>query len=228
MVGNYFGDFRYRSKARLVQGGVDTTKFSARVAPHLRLREQFGIPGGAPVVACVAQLVRAKGHPTLLQAAAKIDDLHLWLVGKPADEEYAKSLREMVVELGLSSRVRFLENIGDIPALLAETDIFVLPTWARNGHEEGCPVALLEAMAAGKSCVATDVAGSRDLVEHGVSGLLVAPESVGQLVDALRQLLSSSDQRRVMGLEARKRVETAFTLEKESAGMQAVYEELIG
>lgn len=227
MVDRYFNDFRYRSKARLVQGGVDTARFSMDAIPHLRLREQFAIPQNETVVACVAQLVRVKGHATLIRAAARIKHLHVWLVGKAVDVEYTQSLRELVAQLNLSNRVHFCDHVSDIPALLAEADLFVLPTWARDGHEEGCPVALLEAMAAGKCCIATDVAGSRDLIENGRTGVLVHPESVDQLTDAIVKLIASPEMRQQFGHEARRRVEIDFTLQKESSRMQAVYEELI-
>jgi glycosyltransferase involved in cell wall biosynthesis len=112
-------------------------------------------------------------------------------------------------------------------ALLAEADIFALPTWAK-WRMEGCPVALLEAMACGKACVATDIPGSRDLVEPGTSGLLAAPQDPLALAGALRQLAASPTLRRQLGAAARRRVLDHFTIEREVAAHQALYDEILG
>jgi glycosyltransferase involved in cell wall biosynthesis len=93
---------------------------------------------------------------------------------------------------------------------------------------EGCPVALLEAMSCGRACVATDVPGSRDLLEHGQSGLIVPPEDPGALAVALRQFAASPGLRQQMGRAARQRVLDHFTIEKEVAAHEALYAEVLG
>ena len=227
MMDRFFANHWYRFKTNLVPGGVDTNRFSPDVPPRLGLRNRFGIKSSEIVVACVAQLVRVKGHPTLLDAIAQIDGLHLWIAGKTVDEGYAQELDHLAKELGIANRVFFLGQVSDVSALLAETDIFVLPTWSRWEHEEGCPVALLEAMAAGKCCIATDVAGSRDLIEDKVNGILVKPENSKEMAKALRNLTTSPEKILKFGVETRKRIQTEFTLEKEVSSMQAIYEEVL-
>jgi glycosyltransferase involved in cell wall biosynthesis len=227
MMDRFFAHRWYRFKTNLVPGGADTKRFSPDVPPRLGLRNRFGIKSSEIVVVCVAQLVRVKGHPTLLEAIAQVDGVHLWLAGKTVDEAYAQELDHLAKELAIANRVFFLGQVSDVSALLAEVDIFVLPTWSRWEHEEGCPVALLEAMAAGKCCIATDVAGSRDLIEDKVNGILVKPENSKEMAKALRDLTTSPDKIRKLGAEARKRIETEFTLEKEVSSMQALYEEVL-
>jgi glycosyltransferase involved in cell wall biosynthesis len=145
------------------------------------------------------------------------------MAGKPLDQEYTARLENLVQTLGIQDRTHFLGGVQDIPALLSELDIFVLPS-----RMEGCPVALLEAMSSGRACVATDIPGARDLLEHGRSGLLVPPENVDATAEALALLASSVELRRALGMAARERVLQNFTIEQEVAANQAIYEEMLG
>ena len=86
---------------------------------------------------------------------------------------------------------------------------------------------MLEAMACGKACVATDIPGSRDLIEHGKSGWIVPPENVGAMTEALKHLASSECKRRMLGQAARERIETRFTIEREVADHEALYDEIL-
>ncbi|MGH7703609.1 MAG: glycosyltransferase, partial [Gemmatimonadales bacterium] len=92
------------------------------------------------VIGCVAHLVRVKGHPTLLEAVARVPAVRLLIAGKALDEEYAASLERLSRDLGIQDRVVFVGDVADVPAFLSEADIFALPTWEPG---EGCPVALL-------------------------------------------------------------------------------------
>jgi glycosyltransferase involved in cell wall biosynthesis len=190
------------------------------------LREKYGISGDRIVVGCVAHLLPVKGHPTLLEAVSRVPNVHLLIAGKHLDEKYSKALESQVEEMKLKKRVLFLGNIADVPAFLSEINIFVLPTWAK-WRMEGCPVALLEAMACGKACIATDIPGSRDLVEHGKSGWIVPPENFHSLAEALSYLAASDDKRRTLGEAASSRIANHFTIEKEVAAHEALYDELL-
>jgi glycosyltransferase involved in cell wall biosynthesis len=223
---DFFAGPMYRGKTRLIPRGVDVVKFSPSVPPRLRLREQLGIPADATVITSVAQLLAVKGHPVLILAAASVKKTHLLLAGGDEKSEYADSLRGQVKRHGVSDRVHFLGRVDDIPALLAETDIFALATRAQ-GHEEGCPVALLEAMAAGRACIATDVAGSRDLIVNGQSGILVPsgdPLAMGQAIDRFAQ---NAGERRRFGHAALTRVIEKFTIDHEVRAHEALYAEAL-
>lgn len=226
MMRDFFGAGPSRAKARLIPRGVDSARFTPNSPSKLAVRAQRNIPSDSVVVTCVAQLVAVKGHPTLIQAMADLSEIHLIIAGNPLDQEYTASLRQQVVQLNLGERVHFLGGVKEVPALLAESDIFVLPTWAR-WRMEGCPVALIEAMACGKACVATDIPGSRDLVEHGKSGLLVVPEDPRALACALRQLVTSRELRRKLGHAARQRVLDRFTIQREVDAHEDLYEEVL-
>jgi glycosyltransferase involved in cell wall biosynthesis len=227
MMRSFFGNGSFHPKARPIPRGVDSARFVPDAAPKLGLRSQYRIPSDAIVVACVAQLVPVKGHPTLLEALASVPEVHLLIAGTPLEEDYTASLHQQAARLDLSRRVHFLGSVKDVPALLAESEIFALPTWAK-WRMEGCPVALLEAMSCGRACVATDVPGSRDLLENGHSGLIVPPEDPGALAAALTRLVGSPELRQQMGRAARQRVLDHFTIEKEVDAHEALYAEVLG
>lgn len=227
MLRGFFGSNALRSKARPIPRGVDCSRFSPHAPPTLQVRAQRNIPANAVVITCVAQLVPVKGHPTLLQAMADLPEVHLLIAGSPLDSEYSAALRQQAAQLPSPDRIHFLGRVTEVPALLAESDIFALPTWAK-WRMEGCPVALLEAMACGKACVATDIPGSHDLIEAGQNGFLVAPEDPPALAAALQLLAASPTLRQQFGAAARQRVLNHFTIEQEVASHEALYHDILG
>jgi glycosyltransferase involved in cell wall biosynthesis len=225
MLRDFFAPMVFARKARLVPTSVNTQLFHPAIPPRLNLRQQLNLSPGVVMAGIVAHLVPVKGHITLLRALARTPELHLVIVGKPMDREYSASLRDLVQTLGIGDRTHFLGEVKDVPGLLAELDIFVLPTLKRG---EGCPVALLEAMSCGRACIVTDVSGSRDVVQNEKCGLIVRPEDVEALAAALCRLVSSKEMRGALGTLARERVLQNYTVEKEAAALKAIYEEILG
>ena len=220
-----FDRFGLRKKTWLVHHGVETDHYLPGLLPRLNLREQYSIPVSSVIVSIVAHLLPVKGHITLLQAMADVPSAHLLVAGKPLDAAYAGTLHMLVTDLGMNDRIDFMGGISDIPALLTESDIFVLST---VNPGEGCPVALLEAMSSGKACVASDVPGVRDLIIHGESGLLVPPENASALANAIHQLIENPELRTTMGQAARRRVEQNFTVDHEVGKHEALYADILG
>jgi glycosyltransferase involved in cell wall biosynthesis len=227
MLEQFFVTESMQAKTRLIPRGVETGKFLPDIPPRLRLREQYAIPAGAFVIGCVAQLVLVKGHPTLLEAFARLpESSHLLLAGKPLDEVYTAELHAQADSLGIKDRVHFLGDVQDVPALHAELDAFVLPTLGKM-RMEGCPVALLEALSCGVPSIATNIPGSKDIIEHEISGLLVPPEDPSALAISLRRLMEDYALRRQLGENGRKRVLAKYTIEREVADHEALYAELL-
>ena len=225
MMRQFFDTWLLRHKARQVPRGVDTEKFCPTTTGPQPIRTSLSIPPRAVVVGCVAHLVPVKGHTTLLQAAARTPEVTLFIAGKPLDKPYADKLHRMTRELGIESRVFFLGDVEDVSSLLQELDVFVLPSISRG---EGCPVALLEAMAAGLPCVTSDVPGSRDVIEPGRSGLLAAAENVESLSQALTSLASSPSTRQDLGVAARQRIEKDYSIQTEVHRHETLYREVTG
>ena len=223
---NHFFNGVFKKKARLISRGIDLNHFQPGVTKEPCLRKSLGIPEEAILAGCVAHLVPVKGHPTLLQAAAKISGIHVLIAGRPADQEYVNSLKKLAVDLRISGRIHFLGDQTDINSFHAQVDIFVLPTWAK-WRQEGCPVALLEAMACGKACIATDIPGSRDIIENGTNGILIPSENVDALAQAMKEMANSFSLRQRLGEAARKRIEDYFTIDKEVMAHEKLYSELL-
>ncbi len=227
MLREFFASPWWRRKVRRIPRGVDTGRFKPKGSPELTLRRRLSISPETPLVGCVAHLVPVKGHPTLLEATARVPELEILLAGQMSDREHTDALRRQAESLGVADRVHFLGNVEGVAPLLHEIDVFVLPTWNR-WRIEGCPVALLEAMSSGCACVATDVAGSHDLIDTPACGRLIPPEDPAALAEALRALTSSPELRRSLGQAARRRVVEHFSIEREVELHEALYGEVLG
>ncbi len=226
MMREFFSRPLFRRKARHIPIGVDPHRFHPDITPRFHLRETHRLGPDVLKVTCVAHLLPVKGQRVLIQALAQVPGACLFLAGRPSDGEYTGSLEKTTQSLRLSDRVVFLGAVEDIPALLAETDIFVLPS-LNEGRKEGLPVALLEAMACGKPCVATDIPGSRDAIQHGVNGLLVPAGDAAALAKALTNIAVSPHLRKALGAAARATVLERYTIEKEVAALESLYEEVL-
>src|SRR6185436_15015266 len=163
MIRQFFDGAMLRNRSVLLPRGVDAARYQPDVPPRLGLRAKLGVGPGEIVIGCVAQLLPVKGHETLIRAVAAVPRARLWLAGRDLIPEHTAALRREVREANLEGRVEFLGDVRDVPAFLVELDVFALPTWA-EWRMEGSPVALLEAMASGRACIATDIPGSRDIV----------------------------------------------------------------
>ncbi len=227
MPGKFFSRRGLKQKVRVIHHGISIDQFRPGLVPEEVIYDKYLIDRSDCLAGCVAQLVPVKDHPNLLRAASLVPGCSFLLAGSSTDNEYVEHLRVLAAELGISDRIHFCGSVKNIPAFLNAVDIFVLPTMG-SGRMEGCPVALLEAMACGKACIATDIPGSRDLVVHGESGILVPPSNPQALAEAIRQLQVDPDLRARLGRNARKRVEEHFTIEHEVKLHEAMYSELLG
>jgi glycosyltransferase involved in cell wall biosynthesis len=227
MLRQFFSSPLLQGRARLVPPSVDTERFRPGVPPRLGLRERLGVAKSAPVIGCVAHILPVKNQMALVRALPRVAGARLWLAGREADPGYASELRRLVEELGVQDRVALLGEVQDVPALLSEIDVFVLPT-RRAGRMEGCPVALLEAMASGRACVASDIPGSHDVIEDHVNGVLFDPENVQHLADALVELASSESLRGMLGSGAIRTIEARFRVQNEVSSYESLYMEALG
>jgi glycosyltransferase involved in cell wall biosynthesis len=202
-------------KLRVVHCSVD----SGRFAPVDRRGR------GAREVLTVGRAVPVKGQTLLIEAMAELKrrgvDARLTLVG---DGPQMPELRELVERLAVADRVDLTGAVGqdEIGALYARADVFAMPSFA-----EGLPVVLMEAMATGLPVVASRITGVPELVDDGVSGLLVAPGRVDGLVAALERLLgASAEEREAMGRAGRERVVAEFDADTTAAQLLAAFEEM--
>lgn len=158
----------------------------------------------------VARLVAKKGIDVLLRAAAELPEARVTVAGDGPERE---ALEALARELGLAERVKFLGAVASeaVPDLLAAADVFVLPCRPDSaGDKDGIPVVLMEAMAAAVPVVSGDLPAIRELVEDGVSGRLIRPGNVADLVDTLSQLRDEPTRRGMLAAGGQLRVQTEF------------------
>jgi glycosyltransferase involved in cell wall biosynthesis len=196
----------------VVPNGIDVDRFSAEAQP-VRGR-----------VVMVGRLATQKRPDLLVRAFAQvvpgISDAHLVLVGDgPLRDEVAR----LIEELGIEASVSLEGTRPDVPEILRAAACVVLAS-----DYEGAPYALLEAMGAGATVVATNVGGIPDVVESGVSGLLVPAGDEELLAQAIKFVLEDPVRARVIGDEGRRVVRERFTREVMAQTLAAEYARAIG
>jgi glycosyltransferase involved in cell wall biosynthesis len=210
-----------RERVRVIPPGVDSKSFQPGIA-DAELQAQWP-SGDGLVVGHVAQLVPVKNHSHLLRALALCKQpLRLVLAGRFEDEEYVERIKKLVSELQLEERVVFAGEVQDIQRFLRSIDIF-----AFCSHQEGCPVAVLEAMSCGLPCVVTDIAGIRDMHLAEETGLIVPPDDAAAFAAALDRLAESEALRRRLGSAAAERIGETFSVEREVGQYRQLYAELL-
>lgn len=201
-------------KLHVIRCGIDVDVF-ARLRPHAVTAHKL---------LTVARLEPVKGHAVLLQALALLQEkgiaVQAIMVGDGSQRGTLKDLAEI---LGIDGSVEFTGSLGQdvIRQRYEEADVFCLPSF-----DEGVPVVLMEAMAMCLPVVATRVAGVPELVEDGVSGVLIAPGTVEELAGALHRVLQSdSEQRSAMGAAGRTRVSTGFSGHSSAEALRKLFAE---
>lgn len=175
--------------------GSDLSTFDPSLYDADTCRREFGIPLHRPVVCVIGRLDPQKGQDYLIRALAKLSNTSASSAGKAVlvvaggetrDEPgFGKTLRQLTGTLGLTDRVIFLNHTDNVARLLAAVDVFVLPSFG-----ETFGFVLVEAMAMQKPVIATDAGGVPEIIEHGVSGLLVRPMDVDDLAAKIHVLLN--------------------------------------
>jgi glycosyltransferase involved in cell wall biosynthesis len=202
--------------------GFDLAAFSRgpeqRSAAARALRSELGIPADATVVTVIARLVAIKRIDRFLAAARECLDVpgaHFMIVG---DGELDGALRSSAAARALGDRLTWTGFRRDIAGMCCASDIAVLCS-----DNEGTPVSLIEAAAAGLPTVSTRVGGAAAVIRDGETGLLVPRDSGSALAAAIRRLLVDPELRARMGTAGRRHVVEAFSLERLNRDMAALY-----
>jgi glycosyltransferase involved in cell wall biosynthesis len=205
------------TRSQVIPNGIELRASMGEAAP---LASIPAVTPGVPVLCCVGRLDPQKGIDVLLAALHSLRSRawRLWLVG---DGPELENLQGLARQLNLQDQVDFLGFRADVAALLQASAIFVLPS-----RYEAMSLALLEALAAGRPCVVTDVGENAAVIETGVNGLVVPAEDPQRLAAALEQLLADASLRQRMGQAAQR---SAATFEASAMGrqLQTVYAALL-
>ncbi|MDE3059505.1 MAG: glycosyltransferase family 4 protein [Pseudomonadota bacterium] len=205
-----------QDRAVLIRGaGVDLARFHPTPEPE-----------GTPVVTLVARMLWDKGVGEFVEAARMLKasgvQARFLLVGDPDEENPASIRRSQLLDWQEEGTIEWLGRRDDIPAILAMSHIACLPS-----YREGLPKSLLEALAAGRPVVATDVPGCREAVTDGDNGLVVPARDPVALATALKTLIEDKAIRQRFGARGRSRAEAEFGTEHVVAATRRVYDNLL-
>ncbi len=216
-----------RRAVRVVRNGL--------IAPTLtpspgQLRAELRIPDGATLIVMVARLQRWKGVHVFIEAAAQVarlrSDVHFLVVGGALfglEETYGLDLRSRVATLGLDGTVVFTGHRIDVDRFFAAADVIV----HASIEPDPFPTVLLEAMAAGKPVVASDLGGPREIVIEGETGYLVPPDCADRLAESILSLIENPDLRLRMGRAGAARFGAHFGAGRMAGELQAMYLQLV-
>lgn len=207
-----------RTPCSVVPDGFDLKPISAS-----DIRRELDLPETARVVACIGGIQRRKGQLDLIDAMALVKRENpgavLLLCGGAGDTQYVEEITRRIQQSELSSAVRLLGFRDDVASVIAHSSVIAHPSYS-----EGFPLAVLEAMAAGKPVVATYCGGPEDMIEDGVSGVLVNPGNASELAAAICRLLDDEPRAVRMGEAAQRRAER-FTSQAYARGIEQTFTE---
>lgn len=212
-----------QEKVVRIHNAIDVEGFGA--SSDGRLRKSLDLPEQSKLVGTVACLRPQKGYEFLIRAARmvidQIPEVHFVAVGE-MDQVMSQPLFELADRLDLREQFHFLGFRSDIPEILSELDVFVLPSTS-----EGLPLALLEAMAAGRPAVATQCGGPSEVVTNNVTGLLIPPREPDAIAKAVVELLTDQQLAARLARAGQAKVRSEFALSKMLKEHEALYERLL-
>ncbi len=209
-------------KVQCVHSAVDVEKFDRAPEREWFLNE-FDLPPQSRVLAVIAQLIHRKGHRHLFAALPEViqqyPDIQVFLFGKGPKED---ELQQQIEQQSLAEHVRLIGFRNDLHRVLPNLHAVVHPA-----DMEGLGVSLLQAAAAGVPLIGTRAGGIPEIVRDEQNGLLIAPQNVEQLRDAMLQLLSDDAQAQTWGAAGKEIVKAEFSISAMVDGNFRVYQSLM-
>ena len=203
----------------LIYNGVDLERYDHQ-EPCCTLREEYAMEPGSAIVGVVGRLELEKGLPTLLEAwprvRREVPGAYLLIVGEGSRQE---ALRQIARDQGIEQHVIFTGRRDDIPAVTAAFDVAVLPS-----YREAQGLTILEAMALSRPVVASNVGGIPEMIEDGVTGLLVAPHDPDALAAAIVRLLTDHPLADMLGRAGHDLVHDRFCVQLMVNAVQELYD----
>jgi glycosyltransferase involved in cell wall biosynthesis len=204
----------------LIYNGVDLERYDHQEA-CCTLPDEYGMEPGSQIVGVVARLEPEKGHPTLLEAWPAVlracPDSYLLIVGEGSRRD---ALEAQARALRIAHRVVFTGRRDDVPAVTAALDVAVLPS-----YREAQGMVILEAMALSRPVVASNVGGIPEMIEDGVTGLLVPAHDAPALAAAIIRLLTNHPLADTLGRAGHDMVHDRFCIELMVGAIESIYDE---
>ena len=209
--------FSNMARSLVIKNGINLQRFNPSLSTY-NVRAELGIERDVLLVGFIARITAQTDPYTLLRAVAVLPaalPVKFLLVGSGDLKDEAQ---KMVRRLKIESKVIFTDFRQDVPDLLQALDIYCLPSlW------EGQPIGILEAMAMGKPVIATGIAATREIIEHGVNGLLVPRYAPEKLAAAIQLLAVDKELCRSLGARAYQTIQSGFTDEEMTRQVEQLY-----
>ncbi len=207
----------------VIENCLDTDKYNADKVDILKKKEELILRLTDPVVGMVARLTPQKGPHYFIKAAAQVlkaePKTQFVLVG---DGELREKVQNLIGQLGISHSLHLLGNRDDYLEIMATFDVFVLSSlW------EGMPYAPLEAMLLRKPIIATDITGSRDIIQNDNLGVIVPPKNTVALSKAILELVRNKEQAQQIGRQGEKSIRQRFGINSSVTRVTQLYQELL-
>ncbi len=211
------------SRIHIIPSGIDTTRFAITADQRAQQRAAQRIASNEIVVLAVGALAERKGHHTLLQAAAFLQQKGIQLRYLICGDGLLRTTLESETQtLGLAENVQFLGFCSDIVNYLAVADVVVhVPLW------EGLGVAVIEALAAGLPVVASRVGGIPELIDNERSGLLVPPQEPTALAAAIERVVHNLPWAKTLGIHGQSFVRSRYDVTVMAQANEALYYKLL-
>jgi len=204
--------------------GVDLNRFDL-VLPRFNLRMELGLSPETHLIGMVSVLRSWKGHPDFLHAANEVKkrfpSAYFIIVGEGPRR---RQIEEELLEMGIEDFVFLIGHRDEIPQILRDLDVFVLPSYAN----EGVPQALLQALAMKRPVVATNVGGIPEVITSEIHGLLCEPQNPEALATNILQILEKPARAREMACTGRQKVLEQFSLESMVNQLEEIYYRMLG
>ncbi|MFB3926344.1 MAG: glycosyltransferase [Syntrophales bacterium] len=207
---------------RVILNGIDISKFSGRDR-RTQMRKSLGIANEDFVIGTISRIVPLKNHEFLLNIFKELRNhvpgIRLVIVG---DGPLRDDIEKSALDKGIGRSVYFLGERRDTPELLSLFDLFMLPSFT-----EGVSLTLLEAMAAGVPVIASDVGGNSEVIEKGISGILIRLDNPAKWIEETVRLIRKKEERMEISSSAVQSVKKRFGVEIMIAEYEKVYQEVL-
>jgi glycosyltransferase involved in cell wall biosynthesis len=216
------------NKVEVVYNGVEIGRFAQQ--DEISYRKEKYHAAERFVVGYIGTFYKWQGTEDLVRAFSivvnKRDDVRLLMVGDGPD---FNTVRDIVSQLDIGSKVVLTGKVppDEVPSYLGQMDAFVVPRPSVPETETAVPLKVLEAMAAGKAIVATNVGGLTDVIEDGVNGILTEPGNISQLADRILDLINDQSLRKKIGEQARQKARE-YDWDHSAMIMLTLYKQLSG
>jgi glycosyltransferase involved in cell wall biosynthesis len=202
--------FVLTNKIKVIHTGFDAVPTEHAIANKLSL---FGVHQNTPIISFVGELSKRKGILTLIDAVPRVlskkPEARFVIVGRDAGEGVEAEIKQKIEEYQIEQAVSLLGFREDVPAILDNSDIFVL-----SSLSDPLPVVVLEAMAHHLPVIATRSGGAEEMVSEGETGLLVPPNDAIGMSGAILKLLSEPEHLQVLGRAGKARLNAMFSYKK--------------